>query len=247
MRKLLTLAVVIILALSMTACDKTEKIEVADAIAVLNETEFAVEEWPGLKMTMSANYLEDYMSMNILISLNPDNVQLSMEMTTKSEGVEQSQKMYYKDGVAYADMGGMKMQAPMDGATLESMLESFSSSATQGLGDKDSFDESLFSSAVKITRSRGIKVYELTYNEDSLQDSLGQVGSIVPDELNDMAGDVTVRISVQDNKVIEISMSGNITVTVDGEEQSISISSSLKPFDGEIEFPDFSDYTSTGL
>lgn len=193
MKKVVSIVLTAVMALSLAGCSKPDPREIYDAASKksgeLTDVDMTYE--ADMKMIQGEDTLDMTMSMAMkMTGINSDSLRYFAEGTTSTMGQDIPMSMYYEDGWYYIDTMGQKFKYAMD---METMMEQIK----QSMGNANMSSEYL----TDITAEKDGDNQILTFTADAskldsyVQDVMGMMGTGmegVSYAINEMSGEAVV-------------------------------------------------------
>lgn len=223
MKKVLSVLLTAVLAMSLTACggSKDAKTIYDDATKKTSElTSMDVKSVVNMQMTQEENTTDISMDMDMKIAdINTDSMKYLAQGTTSVLGQTVDISMYYEDGYYYMDSMGQKIKYAMD---LDAIMEQVKQS-TEGGNLQSSYLKDL---SVKTEGDTEVLTYTVDAEkmDDYVQELMGQMGTDIEGVtylIKEASGEATVNKDgyFENSKVkltMDMSMQGeSITIVMD--------------------------------
>lgn len=251
MKKFIALVSCLLLAFSLTACQKGQQQDpkqiyaaAVEKNAVLNsmETDMTI----NMGIDLGGTSMNMKLDGKIMEVRKDDDYQMLAEISMNMLGQDISSKQYYKDGICYVDTMGQKMQYPME---IDDVMEQLGSSDEFFQIDADVFTK------FDMAREGDNYVFTMEADQDSLQDLMdtimgslsGMTGEGVMDIADlDMTAFQAKYVVNKDGYFTSMDMNMDYSMEVEGQQMSYTMEINLTvPNPGQeitIDFPDFSDF-----
>ncbi len=234
MQRISAVSMALVLALGLASCAK----DGAKTGATYETYKAAVEKTAALKdvnctmdmnMTVEAGQEKQEVSMAMLMQMKSmeEQPEMNISMDIKAAGESQTIGVYYKDGVAYMDMAGIKQKGKADMDDLKEQLGGQTEKP-----DVELLEESLMKNAEYKNENGGVVVtvtVPASDLEDSLSGMLGMLGGA--EDFDGMMNfeDVTIQYVINsDGYVAEMNMDMSMSMTASGESGSVKMAMKIK-------------------